>query len=78
MRRIAIYYYISKAVFIKKSFSFKFLLFILNEFVPGCHEPNSPWLEIIKLFPPRESWVSDIPAGDGKIANLCLQCTILF
>ncbi len=22
------------------------------------------------LFPPRESLVSDIPAGDGKIANL--------
>jgi hypothetical protein len=25
-------------------------------------------------FPARESLVSDIPAGDGKIANLFLQC----
>ncbi len=25
---------------------------------------------IIKLYPTRESFVSDIPAGDGKIANL--------
>jgi hypothetical protein len=25
---------------------------------------------IIKLFPARESLVSDIPAGDGKTANL--------
>ncbi len=33
---------------------------------PGCHLPNSPWLGIIKLFPTRESLVSDIPAGDGK------------
>ncbi len=24
---------------------------------------------------PRESLVNDIPAGDGKIANLFLQCT---
>jgi hypothetical protein len=28
------------------------------------------WLGIIKLFPARESLVSDIPAGDGKIANI--------
>jgi hypothetical protein len=27
------------------------------------------WPEIIKLFPARENLVSDIPAGDGKIAN---------
>jgi hypothetical protein len=33
---------------------------------PECHEPNSPWPGIIKLFPARESLVSDIPAGDGK------------
>jgi hypothetical protein len=36
---------------------------------PGCHQPNSPWPGIIKLFPTRESLVNDIPAGDGKIAN---------
>jgi hypothetical protein len=29
----------------------------------------STWPVIIKLFPARESLVSDIPAGDGKIAN---------
>jgi hypothetical protein len=26
---------------------------------PGCHLPNSPWEEIIKLFPAGESLVSD-------------------
>jgi len=31
---------------------------------------------IYKLFPARESVVSDIPAGDGNIANLFLQCLI--
>ncbi len=40
-----------------------------------CHQPNFPWPKIIKLFPGRESFVSDIPAGDGKITNLFLQCT---
>jgi hypothetical protein len=30
----------------------------------------SPWQGIIKLFLAREGLVSDIPAGDGKIANL--------
>jgi hypothetical protein len=28
------------------------------------------WPEIIKLFPARESLVSDIPTGDEKIATL--------
>jgi hypothetical protein len=37
---------------------------------PGYHLPNSLWPGIIKLFPARESLVSDIPAGDEKIANL--------
>jgi hypothetical protein len=41
---------------------------------PGCHLPNSSWAGIIKLFPARESLVSDTPAGDGKTANLFLQC----
>jgi hypothetical protein len=27
---------------------------------------------VVKLFPSRESLVSDIPTGDGKIANLFL------
>jgi hypothetical protein len=33
---------------------------------PGCHKTNSPWTGIFKLFPARESLVSDIPAGDRK------------
>jgi hypothetical protein len=41
---------------------------------PGCHQPNSLCPGIIKLFPPGESLVGDIPAGDGKTANLLLQC----
>ncbi len=45
---------------------------------PGCHLPNSPRTGIIKLFPAREGLVSDIPAGDGKTANLFLQCRSLF
>jgi hypothetical protein len=28
----------------------------------------------IELFPAREILVSDIPAGDGKIANVLLEC----
>ncbi len=32
---------------------------------------------IYKLFPPRESLVSDIPAGDGNIEKLFLQCTYI-
>ncbi len=35
----------------------------------GCHLPNSQWAEIIKLFPPIESLVSDIPAGDRNVAT---------
>ncbi len=31
---------------------------------------NLPGREIIKSFPPRESLISDILAGDGKIDNL--------
>jgi hypothetical protein len=33
-------------------------------------KPNSPWPGIIRLFPARESLVSDIPAGDRKNAKL--------
>jgi hypothetical protein len=42
---------------------------------PGCHLPNSPCPEIIKLFPARESLVSDIPAGQGKMLTFFLQFT---
>jgi hypothetical protein len=31
---------------------------------------------LITVFPARESLVSDIPAGDAKIANLFIQCAI--
>jgi hypothetical protein len=41
----------------------------------GCHLQNSRWPGIIKLFPARESLVSD-PAEDGKISNYFLQCTL--
>ncbi len=41
---------------------------------PGCHKPNYPWPGIVYLFPAMESLVFDIPAGDGKFANLFLQC----
>jgi hypothetical protein len=40
---------------------------------PGCHLPNSQWPVKIYLFPPRESLVSDIPVGDGNVANLFLR-----
>ncbi len=33
-----------------------------------------PGQELFKLFPPRESLVSDIPAGDGNVANFFLWC----
>jgi hypothetical protein len=31
---------------------------------------------IYKLFPPRKSLVSDIPAGDGNIEKLFLGCDV--
>jgi hypothetical protein len=37
---------------------------------PGSHQPDSLWPGTIKLFPARESLVSDIPAGDWKIGYL--------
>ncbi len=32
---------------------------------------------IYKLFPPRESLVNDIPAGDGNIKKFFLRCSLL-
>ncbi len=52
---------------VKKSYWF-------SRLQPGCHLTNSPWPGIINLFPPRGSLVSDIPSGEGKTANLFLQC----
>jgi hypothetical protein len=37
-----------------------------------------PWEGKIKLFPHRESLVSDIPAGDGNVANIFLRCRYSF
>jgi hypothetical protein len=42
---------------------------------PVYHQPNSHWPGIIKLLPAKESLVGDIPAWEGKTANLFLQCT---
>jgi hypothetical protein len=44
---------------------------------PGCHLPNFPWRGMILLFPARESLVSDISAGDGKIVNLFYSVLLL-
>jgi hypothetical protein len=52
---------------VKKGFRF-------SRLQPGCHEPNSLWPEIIQQFLARESLDGDIPAGDGKICNIFLQC----
>jgi hypothetical protein len=48
--------------------------------IPKRNETNSPWPGIIKLFTAMESLVSDIPAGDGKIATLfySVQCKNIF
>ncbi len=35
---------------------------------------SSPWPGIIQLFLVRKSLVSEIPAGDGNVANLFLLC----
>jgi hypothetical protein len=32
----------------------------------------------IKLFPPRESLVSDFPARNGNVGNLFLQCNFAY
>jgi len=44
--------------------------------IPGLlfTKPSWDWNCMGTLFPARESLVSDIPAGDGKIATLFLQC----
>jgi hypothetical protein len=39
---------------------------------PGGQLPNPPWTNYSR--PGRVWYVSDLPAGDGKIANLFLQC----
>jgi len=41
----------------------------------NCFDQNFLGLGLGKLFPARESLVSDIPAGDGKLLNLFLQCS---
>jgi hypothetical protein len=43
-------------------------------FLSPAGTSNFLWPGIIKLFPARESFVGDIPAGDGKIDNLFKPC----
>jgi hypothetical protein len=38
---------------------------------------KSRWPGIIKFFPAKKSLVCDMPARDGKMANLFLQCIVL-
>jgi hypothetical protein len=40
----------------------------------GMSLTDSLWSGGSQLFPVRESLDSDIPAGDGNLANLVLQC----
>jgi hypothetical protein len=54
--------------FIRKNLQ-KFTDFLVKKVRSG-----SGFGTIIPEFPARESLVSDIRAGDGKIANLFLQC----
>jgi hypothetical protein len=42
--------------------------------LPGEEKFNFSRPGKVKVFPARESLVSDIPAGDGKIVKLFLQC----
>jgi hypothetical protein len=42
-----------------------------------CKKRFAPFPGIIKLFPPRESLVSDIPAGDGNVANLFFEVYLI-
>ncbi len=43
---------------------------------PSLDGMSLSWARIIKLSPPRESLVSDIPSGDGNVAKLFLRCIV--
>jgi len=45
--------------------------------IPGSFDQTFLGLGLGTFFPARESLVSDIPAGDGNIAKLFLQCSNL-
>jgi hypothetical protein len=49
------------------------LLILACSCIAPSLQPNAE----VRLFPARKSLVSDIPAGDGKINNLFLQCTVV-
>ncbi len=53
------------------------LLAILSSPAGMLLKPNSPWLGIIEFFPARESFVSDILAGDVEIATLLYSVLVL-
>jgi hypothetical protein len=46
---------------------------VTNQTLPS-RESGGVTYQTLQTLPARESLVSDIPAGDGKIANLFLQC----
>jgi hypothetical protein len=46
----------------------------VSDFSVIIRDVTDQTLPEMKLFPARESLFSDIPAGDGKTANLFLQC----
>jgi hypothetical protein len=47
----------------------------VNDF-SGLTKLSLAWNNKITVFPARESLESDIPAGDRKIENHFLQCTL--
>jgi hypothetical protein len=52
------------------------LSLLIGHYLQGARE-SIPGSGIINLFTATENLVSDIPAGDGKIDNLFLQCIVL-
>jgi hypothetical protein len=50
-----------------------------SDFPVPCQDVTNrtpPGREMILSFPARESLVSDIPSGDGKIGNLFFHCVV--
>ncbi len=61
---------VEKQYTVKKAFGFLVpSREVTYQTLPGVNN-----LHMTSLFPPRESLVSDIPAGDGNIEKLFLRC----
>ncbi len=63
----------------RQKICYKILLLHINIVSSRIHSKKSfsisgNNLYMTSFFPPRESLVSDIPAGDGNFEKLCLQC----